>query len=97
MQLDNKTDTGNQWIFGLVFIFLLVIVSIIIIPVVDDFVKPALIGASTLEGAEQLQYISQVNFIMFAIKLTPFILSVVVMIYLGLSVFRREREENYIV
>ncbi len=97
VELEKRADSGRAWLFGLMFIFALGIVAMIIIPVVDDFVKPAMISASSLQGADLILYTKQVNFVMFAIKTTPFILSLVVMIYLVLSVVRRDRDEELIV
>jgi hypothetical protein len=89
----NNNDTGNQWIFGLAFSFILVIMSVVLIPVVDDYVRPSLISASTLTGASLAEYIDNVNFVMTMVKFTPFILSFVVVVFLILTVTRKERQE----
>lgn len=91
--LDNKVDTGRQWIFGLVFVFILCIMAVIMIPVVDDMVKPALISASTLTGPELDLYEFQVNKVMFFMKMTPFILLFVVVVFMILSVVRKESNQ----
>jgi len=93
VELDGQVDTGRQWIFGLVFIFTLGIIAMILIPVVDSFVRPALIQASTLQGAELDLYITQTGRVLFALKSTPFILMFVVFVFLILSVIRRERNQ----
>lgn len=97
VELDSNVDTGRQWIFGLIFMFILGIMAIIIIPILADQVAPAMIAASTLTGADLVLYESQVDFIMFAVKTTPFILFFVVLIFLVLSVVRKEKNERQFV
>lgn len=97
VELDRNVESGNAWVFGVAFLFVLGIISVLIIPVLDDYVAPALIAASSLTGAELTLYENQVSFVMFAVKTTPFILGLVVVIYLLLSVVRREKDEQIIV
>ena len=97
VELDSNVDTGRQWIFGLIFMFILGIMAIIIIPILADQVAPAMIAASTLTGADLVLYESQVDFIMFAVKTAPVILFFVVLIFLVLSVVRKEKNERQFV
>ena len=97
VELDRKADFGRQLIAGIAFTFVIGVISMLVIPVVGDFVRPALIEASTLTGADLALYERQVDRTFFYMQLAPFILLFVVVVYYYLNVVRKERSDEFIV
>ena len=91
-----ERDVGFAWIYTIIFCFLLGISHLLIFPVLNSKIAPAMIGASTLDVAQKAQYSSQVYQIIFYLRITTYIFFVSAIIYMFLSIFKREQQDYYV-
>lgn len=91
-----ERDVGFAWVYAIIFAFLLGISHMLIFPVLNSKVAPAMISASTLPAAEKAQYSSQVYQIIFYLRITTYIFFMSVIIYMFLSIFKREQQDYYV-
>jgi hypothetical protein len=85
--------TGNT-IFVLVSIFGLGLLTLLIIgPAIQAYIAPALLSTTTGELNTMLS--GKIDFILTMLKLVPYILFAIGIIYLLIIIFRKERVEYY--
>lgn len=92
MNIDNQ-DTGLAWVFMLVFAFTLVMVHFIVYPILNSYMVPALVDASTDASGMTEQKIRSVISIL---RNTSYLFFFSGFIYSLLAIFRRERRDYYV-
>ena len=91
-----KEKTGQYWIAALVGIFGLGIIILIINPVINTHVIPAILaGAANLPANEQADLASKAAMLSTIIRYLPFFLFLAAIIYIVVSSFMKERVDYY--
>lgn len=92
MNIDSQ-DTGLAWVFMLVFAFTLVIVHFIVYPVLNSYLVPSLVSASTdASGATE----ARIRNVIRILRITSYLFFFSGFIYSLLAIFKRERRDYYV-
>lgn len=92
MNIDSQ-DTGLAWVFMLVFAFTLVIVHFVVYPVLNSYLVPSLVSASTdASGATE----ARIRNVIRILRITSYLFFFSGFIYSLLAIFKRERRDYYV-
>jgi len=93
MEEDYNQDTGLAFVFMLVFAFTLVIVHFVVYPVLNTYLVPSLVSASTdLSGETE----AKIRGVITILRITSYIFFFGGFIYSLLAIFKRERRDYYV-
>lgn len=93
MANEGSVFTGNA-VFVLVSIFAMGILTLLVInPAIDSYVRPALLDTTSGDIHDMLE--NKYDFIMSMLKLLPYIIFAIGVIYLLVLIFRKEEVSSY--
>lgn len=88
---------GFIWVYGLIVLFATGIIELIIMPALQGNLVPALLQSAnaTLSETDVIAYTAQINQTINFMHFMPYCVMLLILVYMILSIFKREEQDVY--